>query len=227
MAPSRTRRFCNVGRKRDPLPEGMGPAPPYMRRLRRECVQLRKVGPASLGVLTGLRSARPCLAGRADWLAGRSIVGRAVQLAVRSSVPRWAAVAQLQPDTMLQNPPPHITATPLPSNILEWHYVVHDLVDCPYAGADPCVSLTPSPPACPDALRHNRAVVALLQRAVRQWLTRGPCIQGASTTASLCFRRLILTSHRPFTCSRPMVGFVWHPTLNRFWVHRRCCRCPS
>eukprot|EP00051_Salpingoeca_urceolata_P015805 m.206765 g.206765 ORF g.206765 m.206765 type:complete len:223 (+) comp18506_c1_seq2:344-1012(+) len=35
---------------------------------------------------------------------------------------------------MKKNPPPHIVAAPLATNILEWHYVVHSLEGCPYAG---------------------------------------------------------------------------------------------
>jgi ubiquitin-conjugating enzyme E2 J2 len=35
---------------------------------------------------------------------------------------------------IMTNPPPHIRAAPLPSNILTWHYVLYDLTDCPYEG---------------------------------------------------------------------------------------------
>ena len=33
-----------------------------------------------------------------------------------------------------KSPPPHVRAAPLPSNLLEWHYCVHSLADCPYQG---------------------------------------------------------------------------------------------
>eukprot|EP00043_Microstomoeca_roanoka_P010538 m.100000 g.100000 ORF g.100000 m.100000 type:complete len:237 (+) comp14921_c1_seq2:56-766(+) len=41
----------------------------------------------------------------------------------------------MSPAVVDQNPPPFITAEPLPENILEWHYVLHGLPnDCPYHG---------------------------------------------------------------------------------------------
>lgn len=35
---------------------------------------------------------------------------------------------------MKSSPPPHIIAAPLPSNILEWRYVIYGLKDCDYEG---------------------------------------------------------------------------------------------
>ena len=35
---------------------------------------------------------------------------------------------------MQRDPPPYITAVPLPENILEWHYCLYDIQDPAYAG---------------------------------------------------------------------------------------------
>jgi len=45
-------------------------------------------------------------------------------------------VKRLQREYLLiqKNPPPYIDAAPLPENILEWHYCLSGLEDCPYSG---------------------------------------------------------------------------------------------
>ncbi|KAJ1678792.1 Ubiquitin-conjugating enzyme E2 6, partial [Spiromyces aspiralis] len=37
---------------------------------------------------------------------------------------------------IVQSPPPYITAKPLESNILEWHYVLRGPHDTPYEGGE-------------------------------------------------------------------------------------------
>jgi ubiquitin-conjugating enzyme E2 J2 len=47
---------------------------------------------------------------------------------------RYQTRLQREYVAMQRNPPPYISAAPLPENILEWHYVLHDLPEQPYAG---------------------------------------------------------------------------------------------
>ena len=35
---------------------------------------------------------------------------------------------------MKRDPPPYITASPNPDNLLEWHYIITDIPNCIYSG---------------------------------------------------------------------------------------------
>lgn len=50
--------------------------------------------------------------------------------------PSMSAVTRLKKDyqRLIKDPVPYAIARPLPSNILEWHYVVRGAVDTPYEG---------------------------------------------------------------------------------------------
>ena len=55
---------------------------------------------------------------------------------VKKTVAPITATSRLKNDyvRLVKDPVPYIVAEPLPSNILEWHYVVSGPPDSPYAG---------------------------------------------------------------------------------------------